>query len=57
MDKLAFTFDEAAAATGLTVYKIRDHVREGNLIAKRDGRTPIILADELRRFLESLPTA
>ena len=57
MDKLAYTYDEAAQSAGLSVYKIRDHVQNGRIVAKRDGKTPLILADELKRFLEELPTA
>lgn len=57
MDKLAYTYDEAAEAVGLTVYKIREHVRNGRIVAKKDGKTPIIQAGELRRFVDDLPAA
>lgn len=53
--KLAYTYDEAAAATGAGRRALQDAVRDGNLVASYVGTKPLIPADELERWLKSLP--
>lgn len=56
---LAMDLDTAAAATGLSVYSLRDAVRAGELVVHYGGQkktkaivTPAALAD----YIEGLPT-
>lgn len=53
--KLAYSFDEAAEATGYSADTIRRHVAKGNLTARYANTKPVILVSELTEWLESLP--
>lgn len=56
MSKLAYTYEEAAEETGLTVGVLRAAVKSSDLIAATASeRNPIILHKELERYLENLP--
>jgi excisionase family DNA binding protein len=55
MVKLAFTYDEAAAATGAGRRALQDAVRDGHLVASYVGTKPLIAAEELDRWLKTLP--
>jgi excisionase family DNA binding protein len=50
-----FTVSEAGAMAGLGRTKIYEEISEGRLKARKCGKRTIILKDELRQFLESLP--
>jgi hypothetical protein len=54
--KLAYSLAEAELATGLGRTSIREAIRENKLIPSYVNSKPIILATELQRWLESLPT-
>lgn len=54
--KLAYNLDEAAAATGYSTSTLRIAIRRHDLIARYANTRPVILAEELRDWLESLPT-
>lgn len=54
--KLAYSVDEAAAATGYSSGTIRTAIRRHDLIARYANSKPVILADELLDWLKSLPT-
>lgn len=56
MTKEAFTVQEAAEATGVSADVIKSHIKHGNLVARYPSRRPIIPAEELRNWLEHLPT-
>lgn len=53
--KLAYTVDEAAEAAGVSVTTIVEACRDGFLVKSYPNSRPVILVDELRRWLESLP--
>ena len=55
MEPLAHSIQEAmkiANAGRTTIYRA---ISNGELVARKRGRRTIILADDLRRWLESLP--
>lgn len=54
--KLAYNLVEAAAATGYSVSTLRIAIRRFDLVASYANSKPVILADELRDWLKSLPT-
>ncbi|MDH2402024.1 helix-turn-helix domain-containing protein [Bradyrhizobium sp. SSUT18] len=53
--KLAYTPEEAAAATGRSRTRIYKAVRDKELTARKDGKATIFEASELRRWLRTLP--
>ena len=55
MTKLAYTYQEAAEATGISVEEIKKAVRRGDLIPSYPTTRPVIRAVELERWLESMP--
>lgn len=55
-EKLAYTYDEAALACGVSVDVIRRAVNKGDLIPVYPTRRPVIQADELREWLTTQPT-
>ncbi|SFI65229.1 DNA binding domain-containing protein, excisionase family [Phyllobacterium sp. CL33Tsu] len=52
---LALSVDRAAAAAGIGRTKIYEAIKLGNLKARKAGRHTVILTDDLKTFLESLP--
>lgn len=54
--KLAYNLNEAAEATGYSTSTLRIAIRRHDLIARYANTKPVILAEELRDWLESLPT-
>ncbi len=55
--KISYTIPEAVAASGLSRSAIYLAFKAGSLGARKSGRRTLILADELARYLENLPTA
>lgn len=53
--KLAYRVDEAAAATGMGESTLRRKISLGLLKARKDGQATIILAEDLKAYLASLP--
>ena len=53
--KLAFSIEEAAAATGYSTDSIRKAIRNNDLAVKYANSKPVILATELQEWLEALP--
>jgi excisionase family DNA binding protein len=54
--KAAYSIEEVKAATGFcrdTLYKL---IRDKKLTARKCGKRTIVLAADLQRFLEELPT-
>lgn len=54
--KLAFSIEEAAAATGYSTDSIRKAIRNNDLGVKYANTKPVILASELESWLTSLPS-
>ena len=52
---LAYSIAEACAAARAGRTSIYEAIRSGALRAVKRGRRTIVLADDLRRYLESLP--
>jgi excisionase family DNA binding protein len=51
----AFSIDEASATTGIGRTKLYEAILSGRLKARKYGKRTLILKDDLRQFLESLP--
>jgi hypothetical protein len=49
--------DRAEAITGRSKSRIRKAIKNGELLARRDGRRLIVEPGELRRWVRSLPLA
>jgi hypothetical protein len=54
---LSLNVRQAVEASGLTRSHIYEAMKRGDLTARKAGRRTIILAEDLRRYLESLPTS
>ncbi|HMM78410.1 MAG TPA: helix-turn-helix domain-containing protein [Pyrinomonadaceae bacterium] len=52
-DKLAYSIEELAELTTLSVPKIRKDIRNGKLESKKKGTRRIILRDEAIRYLST----
>jgi hypothetical protein len=55
--QISYDLDGAEEVTDRPKPRIRRAIKNGDLIARRDGRRLIIEADELRRWIRSLPLA
>lgn len=56
-DRLSLSPEETSAATGIGLTSIREAVGNGRLVAHKHGRRTIILPDDLKRWLKTLPNA
>lgn len=54
--KLAYSYQEASAAVGVSVDMLRGEVRDSRLVASYVGSKPVFTVDELKRWLGSLPS-
>ena len=54
---LAYTIAEAVKVTGFARTRLYDLASEGKITFRRAGRRTVILADDLRTLLASLPAA
>jgi hypothetical protein len=55
--RLALTIKEAAESAGTSIWAIREAIDKGDLIKVHPTKTrPVILVEELHRWLRSLPT-
>jgi excisionase family DNA binding protein len=54
--KVSYSIEEAAEATGYSTDTIRRALRNNDLTARYANTKPVILATELREWLEALPT-
>ena len=55
--KIAYTREEAAEATGMSVYKVRAAINDSILPAKKLGRDIVILHDDLTAWVNSWEVA
>lgn len=53
----AYSVKEAVAAIGISRTKLYDEMRAKRLSARKIGKRRVILADEIARYLASLPVA
>ncbi len=56
LQPLAYCVEDVPRVSGLTRTRVFEAIREKRLTARKDGRQTIIEADELRRYLTTLPT-
>jgi excisionase family DNA binding protein len=56
MTELALSISEACRAARIGRTTLYSAISEGELPARKIGRRTVVLADDLRRWLESLPT-
>jgi hypothetical protein len=56
IEPIAYSPNNAAVAAGRSRTRIFKAIRDRELIARKDGRATLIEADELRRWVRSLPT-
>lgn len=57
LDKIAFTIPEAVQFAAASRTQIYAAIKRGELEARKRGKRTLILADELRRWVQSLPIA
>lgn len=55
--KLAVSIKDAAVAVGIGRSKIYELIKAGDLIPRKCGSRTLILLEDLKHFIESLPTA
>ena len=55
-DTLAYTIAEACAAARIGRTALYELIRSGKLPARKFGRRTVVLANDLRALVESLPT-
>jgi len=56
MSKLAYSIEEAAAATSYSTDTIRRAIKNNDLSVKYANSKPVILASELEAWLNALPS-
>lgn len=54
--KKAYTIQEAAEAYGVSADVVRAHIKRGNLAARYPTSRPVIDAEELAAWFQSLPS-
>ena len=54
--RIAYSIRDAAQAAGVSEGRIREWIADGRLTRRLNGSRVLILADELRAVIESLPT-
>jgi hypothetical protein len=57
MELLAYTVAEAVRVAAVSRTELYRAVGRGELVLRKRGKRSLILADELRRWLQSLPAA
>ena len=53
---IAYTIAEACAVARAGRTALYEAIRSGDLVARKRGRKTIIIAEDLRRWIEQLPT-
>lgn len=53
---VSYDMTGASAASGLSAMELRRAISAGDLVVHYRGRKPLITHDELRAFIEALPT-
>lgn len=55
-EKLAYSVPEAVAASGQSRTSVYAAMKDGSLVARKRGRRTFILVEDLKRWLENLPS-
>ena len=55
MEKIAIPIPEAANISGISRSRLYELIKGGALSAKKNGRYTLILMDELKAYMASLP--
>lgn len=55
-DRVSYNYDEAAAATGVSRDTIKNAVNAGHLVPRYPTSRPVLLAEDLRHWIENSPT-
>lgn len=55
-ERLAFSIEQAARATGIGRTAIFAAIKAGQLHAKKYGRRTLVASHDLQKFIESLPS-
>lgn len=55
MERLAYTPEEAVRVSGVSRSRLYEAMRDGRLKARKNGRSTLILAEDLAEFLRALP--
>lgn len=53
--KISFTIEQATKATGIGRTAIFAAIKDGRLVARKNGRRTLISSGDLQQFVESLP--
>ncbi|MEU9806263.1 hypothetical protein [Mycobacterium sp. NPDC050853] len=56
MNKIGYNRAEAADALGISIDKLDQEYKAGRICPKYTGKKPLYSPDELKRWLESLPS-
>lgn len=56
LNKISYSVQNLATATDLSVDSIQKAIKSGDLVANYYGTKPLVMGDEARRWIESLPT-
>jgi 3-hydroxyacyl-CoA dehydrogenase len=56
INRISMTPIDAAEATGFSRTRIFNAIRDGELVARKDGKATVIEIDEIVRWVRSLPT-
>lgn len=54
--RVALTLDEVAEAAGVSRTRVKMAIRDQQLTAHKAGRVTLVLVEDLRAWLSSLPT-
>ncbi len=54
--QISYTPEQAAAVTGRSRSRIFKAIKDEELTARKDGKATLLEADELRRWVQALPT-
>jgi hypothetical protein len=52
---VAYNLAAAAQASGLTIYKLRDRIRNNKIAVRYEGKDVLIEHEELLRYIRTLP--
>jgi hypothetical protein len=54
-DRLALSPEQTSALTGIGISRVREAIKDGALVAHRNGASIVILPDDVRVWLKALP--